>query len=83
MSADTAATRPHADVTAVGATAHLYAVEQGENHEPTQKPTTPAYRAYLEAQQSAGGRKVVLDSTWASAADPAVSSGAAGSTGSA
>lgn len=52
-------------------------------HEPTQKPTTPAYRAYLEAQQSAGGRKVVLDSTWASAADPAVSNGAAGSTGSA
>ena len=29
-------------------------------HEPTQKPTTPAYRAYLEAKAGAG-RKLVLD----------------------
>ena len=28
-------------------------------HEPVQKPTTPAYRAYLEAQKE--GRKLVLD----------------------
>ena len=28
-------------------------------HEPTQKPTTPAYRSYLEAQGD--GRKLVLD----------------------
>ena len=32
-------------------------------HEPTQKPTTPAYRAYLEAQRAATGSKVVLDNT--------------------
>ena len=28
---------------------------------PTQPPTTPAYRAYLEAQSSSSGRRVVLD----------------------
>eukprot|EP00965_Chrysotila_dentata_P114936 3798937-Pleurochrysis_carterae.AAC.2 len=40
---------------AAGAASYVY-------HEPRQKPTTPAYRAYLEAQQS--GRKLVLDSKY-------------------
>jgi tRNA (cytidine32/guanosine34-2'-O)-methyltransferase len=35
-------------------------------HEPTQKPTTPAYRTYLEQQQSREGRRTVLDVSWAS-----------------
>lgn len=29
-------------------------------HEPTQKPTTPAYRAFLETR-AADGRRLVLD----------------------
>ena len=37
-----------------GATPYVY-------HEPAQKPTTPAYREYLEAKQQAVGAKVVLD----------------------
>ena len=46
-------------------------------HEPAQKPTTPPYRAYLEAQKS--GRKLVLDATTrvpqlTSAAGPEVTS---------
>ena len=32
-------------------------------HEPVQKPTTPAYRTYLEAK--GGTRKLVLDGGWA------------------
>ena len=39
-------------------------------HEPTQKPTTPAYRAFLEAQAGAG-RKLVLASEWSAAGDGA------------
>jgi len=43
-----------------------YSLEAGSDapyvyHEPAQKPTTPAYRAYMEAQQAATGSKVVLD----------------------
>ena len=41
---------------AAGATLPEYLVR-----EPTQKPTTPPYRAYLEAQRS--GRKLVLDAS--------------------
>jgi tRNA (cytidine32/guanosine34-2'-O)-methyltransferase len=43
-------------------------------HEPTQKPTTPAYRDYLEARQQSEGKKVVLDATWRPAMpDPSAS----------
>jgi tRNA (cytidine32/guanosine34-2'-O)-methyltransferase len=41
---------------------------------PTQKPTTPAYRAYLEQKQSEGGRRVVLDSAWTQAQPAALDS---------
>jgi len=42
-------------------------------HEPTQKPTTPAYRAYLEAQTRTG----TLDGSWAGAGAGAGGAGAA------
>ena len=52
-------------------------------HEPPQKPTTPAYRAYLEAQQAATGSKVVLDTSVMDSAPVALAEvlqvGAAGS----
>lgn len=44
--------------------------------EPTQKPTTPAYRSYLEQQQGRDGRRTVLDSQW-QAAQPDAAAAAA------
>ena len=38
--------------------------------EPTQKPTTPAYRAYIESQKGKNGRNSVLDAQWQGGAEP-------------